>query len=217
MHSSSPTRKFFLGNLMYNMSLIFYLYDHHGLLLPSRFPSVSSADHCYQSQSFCPSLETAVCYRYKPLFAAVLRYSPSFAAVHCFPSQSNLSLQPRSLHSVPQRDLCGFSIFPANESLRRTCLHLSFGKIQFLPPCIWDLPFMSYRLCLLLSIALNYCVLSLSAIVRCCLPLSSLSTAFHPSQSIPVHHSPSLSIAAHQCLLLSITVHRFPMLSCVHG
>ncbi len=23
---------------------------------------------------------------------------------------------------------------------------ISFGKIQFLPPCIWNLPFMSYRL-----------------------------------------------------------------------
>ncbi len=37
----------------------------------------------------------------------------------------NQSPQPRYLHSVPQRDVSGFSRFPANESLRRTGLHLS--------------------------------------------------------------------------------------------
>jgi hypothetical protein len=33
------------------------------------------------------------------------------------------------------------------ESQKNRFAFISFGKIQFLPPCIWDLLFMSYRLC----------------------------------------------------------------------
>ncbi len=32
------------------------------------------------------------------------------------------------------------------ESRKNRFAFVSFGKIQFLPPCIWDLPFMSYHL-----------------------------------------------------------------------
>ncbi len=32
------------------------------------------------------------------------------------------------------------------ESQKNRFAFISFGKIQFLPPCIWNLPFMSYRL-----------------------------------------------------------------------
>ncbi len=32
------------------------------------------------------------------------------------------------------------------ESKKNWFALISFGKIQFLPPCIWNLPFMSYRL-----------------------------------------------------------------------
>ncbi len=32
------------------------------------------------------------------------------------------------------------------ESQQNRFALISFGKIQFLPPCIWNLPFMSYRL-----------------------------------------------------------------------
>ncbi len=33
------------------------------------------------------------------------------------------------------------------ESQKNLFAFISSGKIQFLPPCLWDLPFMSYRLC----------------------------------------------------------------------
>ncbi len=52
------------------------------------------------------------------------------------------SRQPRSLYSVLQRDISGFSRFPANESLRRTGLHsfLSAKSIFYLPESIAMLP-----------------------------------------------------------------------------
>ncbi len=34
------------------------------------------------------------------------------------------------------------------ESQKNRFAFISFGKIQFLPPCIWNIPFMSYCLCL---------------------------------------------------------------------
>ncbi len=40
-----------------------------------------------------------------------------------------------------------FQISSQWESQKNRFAFISFGKIQFLPPCIWDLPFMSYRLC----------------------------------------------------------------------
>ncbi len=52
------------------------------------------------------------------------------------------SPSPRLLHLVTRslkRDISGFSIFPDNESLRRTGLHIA-RQNPVLPPCIWDLP-----------------------------------------------------------------------------
>jgi hypothetical protein len=47
------------------------------------------------------------------------------------------TIATRSLHSVPKRDISGFSRFPANESLGRNGLHISLlAKSSFLPPCI---------------------------------------------------------------------------------
>ncbi len=40
------------------------------------------------------------------------------------------------------------------ESQKNRFEFFSFGKIQFLPPCIWDLPFMSYRLRTVATLAL---------------------------------------------------------------
>ncbi len=37
-------------------------------------------------------------------------------------------------------------IYSQWESQKNRFAFNSFGKIQFLPPCIWNLPFMSYRL-----------------------------------------------------------------------
>ncbi len=45
-----------------------------------------------------------------------------------------------------------FFRFPANESLRKTCLHLSLTATH----CIWDLPFMSNSLCIK-SIVIQFC------------------------------------------------------------
>ncbi len=38
-----------------------------------------------------------------------------------------------------------FQIFSQWESQKNQLAFISFGKIQFLPPIIWDVPFMSYR------------------------------------------------------------------------
>ncbi len=59
-------------------------------------------------------------------------------------------MRSESIATLPPSDpmeghKCFFRL-PANESLRRTGLHLSLSaKIQFLPSCIWELPFMSHR------------------------------------------------------------------------
>ncbi len=40
--------------------------------------------------------------------------------------------------------LLAVQIFSQWESQKNRFAFISFGKIQFLPPCIWNLPFMSY-------------------------------------------------------------------------
>ncbi len=59
---------------------------------------------------------------------------------------SSRSPQPRSLHSVPQREKSGLTRFPANESPRRTGSrsYLSAKSSFYLPA--FEI-FMSYRLC----------------------------------------------------------------------
>jgi hypothetical protein len=54
--------------------------------------------------------------------------------------------QPRFFHAVPFGFFSQISSQWESRSRKNQFAFISFGKIQFLPPCIWDLPFMSDRL-----------------------------------------------------------------------
>ncbi len=66
----------------------------------------------------------------EPVYIYLFRQSPVFTSLHL-----------RSpVHVVPPQ------ISSQWESHKNRFAFISSGKVQFLPPCIWDLPFMSYRL-----------------------------------------------------------------------
>jgi hypothetical protein len=58
-----------------------------------------------------------------------------YQLIHFDKLSESIATAHRSLHSVPKRDISGFSRFPANESLGRTGLHLSLSaKCSFYLP-----------------------------------------------------------------------------------
>ncbi len=71
-----------------------------------------------------------------------------------FPVQSHAKHIPPATESVatlppfgPIEGLKWFDQIPSQwESQKNRFALIYFGKIQFLPPCIWNIPFMSYRL-----------------------------------------------------------------------
>ncbi len=95
-----------------------------------------------------PRLQVKMCKKSKYIDGLIC--TSHFKSRHVYPGkQASLSSipintpWPRSLHSVRQ---WFFQIPSQWEPQKNRFSFVSFGKNPVLPPCIWDLPFMSYRL-----------------------------------------------------------------------
>ncbi len=78
--------------------------------------------------------------------------SASYLQCHSYNSGTFVCFFPKSIATLPLFGpmLEGHKWFDQIssqwESQKNRFAFISFGKIQFLPPCFWNLPFMSYRL-----------------------------------------------------------------------
>ncbi len=91
--------------------------------------------------------------RRKAIFASLRnRNSASYSQCHSYNSGTFVRCFPKSIATLPLFGpmLEGHKWFDQIssqwESQKNRFAFISFDKIQFLPPCFWNLPFMSYRL-----------------------------------------------------------------------
>jgi hypothetical protein len=92
-------------------------------------------------------LRTYINQFYPSIFPTTLAWLMLQAAI----TEQSAGAQPESIATLPlfgtkERHKWFFQISSQWESQKNRFAFISFGKIQFLPPCIWYLPFMSYRL-----------------------------------------------------------------------